>query len=202
MSRFFNLKGFRMNQKMMPLVGAVAIVLLAFGRAGSFEMTSTIQAELDRLKTAITGWAADPAIVKAVVEQNGKAPIAGMDNGKWKTVRRTDDVVKEFQNNAAGKYLKARVDASGGMYTEAFLSAAHGEKAAFVEKTTSYIHKGQAKFDVPFDGAKSWQGKPEFDESAQTYQIQISVPVQDGGKTIGVLVAGVNLSQLEKINKK
>jgi len=191
-----------MNQKIMPLVGVVAIVLLTFGRAGSFEMTPTIQTELDKLKTVITGWAANPAIVKAVVEQNGKGPIAGMDNGKWKTVRRTDDAVKEVQNNAAGKYLKARVDASGGMYTEAFLSAAHGEKAAFVEKTTSYIHKGQAKFDVPFGSAKSWQGKPEFDESGQTYQIQISVPVQHGGKTIGVLVAGVNLSQLEKINKK
>jgi hypothetical protein len=191
-----------MNQKIMPLLGAVAMVLLAFGRAGSFEMTSAIQTELDRLKSAITGWAADPAIVKAVVEQNGKGPIVGMDNGKWKTVRRTDEVVKEFQNNAAGKYLKARMDGNGGMYTEAFLSAAHGEKAAFVEKTTSYIHKGQAKFDVPFDSAKSWQGKAEFDESAQTYQIQISVPVQDGGKTIGVLVAGVNLSQLEKTNKK
>jgi hypothetical protein len=202
MSWSFNIRGFRMNQKIMPLLGAVAMVLLAFGRAGSFEMTSAIQTELDRLKSAITGWAADPAIVKAVVEQNGKGPIVGMDNGKWKTVRRTDEVVKEFQNNAAGKYLKARMDGNGGMYTEAFLSAAHGEKAAFVEKTTSYIHKGQAKFDVPFDSAKSWQGKAEFDESAQTYQIQISVPVQDGGKTIGVLVAGVNLSQLEKTNKK
>ena len=85
------------------------------------------------------------------------------------------------------------------MYTEAFLSAAHGEKAAFVEKTTSYIGKADSTCRST---AQSWQGKPEFDESAQTYQIQISVPVQDGGKTIGVLVAGVNLSQLEKLNKK
>jgi len=191
-----------MWKQVNPLIGALAMVLFAAARAASFEMTPAVQSELDKLKTVVAGWAADPVIVKAVAEQNGKGPIGGMDNPKWKTVRRSDDVVKEFQNNSAGKYLKVKIDGSSGTFTEACLSAAQGEKVAFAEKTTSYIHKGQPKFDVPFGGVKSWQGKPEFDESAQTYQIQVSVPVQDGGKTIGVLVAGINLTYLEKLSKK
>lgn len=185
------------------IVTAISFALMLTSSAAfGFEMTPAVQAELDKMKTVVGGWAGDAAIVKAVSDQNGKGPIAGMDNAKWKTIRRSDDAVKEFQSNAAGKYLKAKVDASGGTFTEAFLNAAQGEKVAFVEKTTSYIHKGAAKFDVPFGSGKSWQGQPEFDESAQTYQIQISVPVQSGGNAIGALVVGVNLTQLEKLAKK
>lgn len=184
-------------------LAALGIVLTALAvSASAFEMTPSIQAELDKMKTQIGGWAGDALIVKAVTDQNGKGPIAGMDNPKWKTVRRSEDIVKEMQNNSAGKYLKSKLEASNGMFTEAFLNGAQGEKVAFVEKTTSYIHKGQAKFDVPFGSGKSWQGNAEFDESAQTYQIQISVPVQSGGKAVGALVIGVNLTQLEKAGKK
>ena len=83
-----------------------------------------------------------------------------------------------------------------GAVSEAFLNAAQGEKVAFVEKTTTYIHKGAAMFDVPFNTGKAWQGQPEFDESSQTYAIQISVPVLADGKSIGALVVGVNLTHL------
>ena len=73
---------------------------------------------------------------------------------------------------------------------------------AFAEKTTSYIHKGMPKFDVPFSTRSVWQGRPEFDESAQTYQIQISVPVLADGQSVGAMVVGVSLSQLERQAKK
>ena len=191
-----------MKTKINLLAAILLFLAVVAGRASGFEMTPAVQAELDKMKSQISGWAGDSVIIKAVTEQNGKGPIAGMDNAKWKTIRRSDDVVKEFQSNAAGKYLKSKLEASNGTFTEAFLNAAQGEKAAFVEKTTSYIHKGSAKFDVPFGSGKSWQGQPEFDESAQTYQIQVSVPVQSGGKAIGALVVGVNLTHLEKLGKK
>jgi hypothetical protein len=186
---------------------ALAVVLLTgalplASPAGAFEMTPAIQSELDRQKTVIAGWAADPAIVSAVKEQNGKGPIDGMDNAKWKTTRRSDAMIKAFQANPAGQLLKAKVDGGGGTFSEAFLNGAKGEKVAFVEKTTSYIHVGQAKFDVPFTTGKAWQGKHEFDESSQTYAIQVSVPVLADGKPVGALVVGVNLSHLEKVAKK
>jgi hypothetical protein len=191
---------------MIRRTSAIIIALLGLlalsDKARAFEMTPVVQVELDKEKTVIASWASDPVIVKAVKEQNGKGPIPGMDNPKWKSTRRSDPVVQALQENAAGRLLKAKVEGSNGMFSEAFLNAAQGEKVAFVEKTTSYIHKGQAKFDVPFANAKAWQGKPEFDESAQTYQIQISVPVLADGKPIGALVAGVNLSHLERIVKK
>ena len=184
--------------------GALVFVALfpVMALAASFEITPAVQAELDRQKQVVAGWAADPVIVNAVREQNAKGPIPGMDNAKWKTTRRSDPVVKQFPANPAGQYLRAKLEASGGAVSEAFLNAAGGEKVAFVEKTTSYIHAGQAKHDVPFTTGRPWQGKPEFDESTQTYAVQISVPVLDGGKPIGSLVVGVNLSHLEKVARK
>jgi hypothetical protein len=183
----------------LQLLAAMSLVCVAtLAHAANFEMTPAIQAELDKWKTMIAEWAADPTIIKAVVEQNSKGPIPEMDNAKWKITRRSDPIVKEFQTNPAGQFLKAKIEATGGAISEAFLSAAGGEKVAFVEKTTSYIHQGQAKFDVPFTTGKSWQGKAEFDESSQTYAIQISVAVLVAGKPSGALVVGVSLSNLAK----
>ncbi|HAM58453.1 MAG TPA: hypothetical protein DDZ42_23940 [Candidatus Rokubacteria bacterium] len=185
----------------LVLVGALGLFAIE-AAAASFEITPAIQAELDKQKAVVAKWVAAPAIVSAVAEQNRKGPIAGMDNAKWKVTRRNDPMVTGFQSNAAGQFLKAKLAESQGAISEAFLNAAQGEKVAFFEKTTSYIHRGSAKFDVPFNTGKSWQGKPEFDESSQTYAIQISVPVLAEGKTIGALVVGVNLSYLEKVAKK
>lgn len=176
------------------IFGAIAVLLATLAWA-AFEITPAVQKELDQTIEAVKGWAAAPAIVSAVAVQNQKGPIPGMDNAKWKTVRRSDDLIKGFQSNDAAKLLKQKLDESQGLYSEAFLSASQGEKVAFVEKTSSYLHKGQPKFDMPF-GGKPWQGQPEFDESSQTHQIQVAVPVLADGKPIGVLVVGVNLTKL------
>lgn len=176
--------------------------LLANATWAGFEITPAVQKELDKHVENVKAWAAEPSIVKAVIAQNEKGPIAGLDNPKWKTLRRSDALVKEFQSNPAGQYLKRKISDSNGTYAEAFLSAAQGEKVAFFEKTTSYLHKGMPKFDVPFTSGKAWQGQPEFDESSQSHQIQVSVPVVSGGKPVGVLVVGVSLAKLEKTGKK
>ena len=171
--------------------------------AGAFDITPAVQAELDRQKAAVAGWAADPVVVGAVREQNAKGPIEGMDNAKWKTVRRSDPVVQAMVKCAAGQLLKKRIEASGGALDKAFISAAQGEKVAFAEKTISYLHRGQDKFDVPMSTGKPWQmAKPWFDESLQGYALQVAAPVIDGGKPIGVIVASVPLTHLEKLVKK
>ena len=183
------------------LFGIFALLSSASTYAGKFDVTPPIHAALDKQKTLIAAWASDPVIVNAVKAQNAKGPIIGMDNPKWKSIRRTDPLIAEFQSNEPAVFLKSKVDAGQNIYSEAFLSAAAGEKVAFVEKTSSYLHKGTPKFDVPFTTGAAWQGSPEFDESSQTYAIQLSVPVSAEGKIIGVLVVGISLSQLEKAVK-
>ena len=111
-------------------------------------------------------------------------------------------IVQGFINNEAAKFLKAEMAKTDGICTGAFLNAANGEKVAFTDKTGSYIHKGSAKFDVPFTTGKTWQGKPELDDSGKVYEIQISVPVLSEGKPIGALVVEIDGSKLEALAKK
>jgi hypothetical protein len=184
------------------LVSVAVVGMVVTPAWAAFEISPAVQKELDRHIEVVKSWATNPVIVKAVLAQNDKGPISGMDNMKWKTVRRSDDLIKGFQATEAGQFLKQKCSESHGTYPEAFLNAEKGEKVAFYEKTTSYIHKGAAKFDVPFTTGKTWQGQPEFDESSQTHQVQVSAPVVSGGKAIGVLVVGVSLTNLEKSVKK
>ena len=187
------------------VIGIVAsLVLLATAApVAALDLTPAVQAELDRLKQTAAEWAADPLIVGAVKAQNGKGPVAGMDNAKWKSIRRSDPTIQAFVQSPAGQFLKAKIQASSGTLDKAFLNAAQGEKVAFAEKTISYLHKGQEKFDVPMSTGKPWQmSKQWFDESLQGFALQVSAPVMDGGKVIGVLVASVPVVHLDKIAKK
>lgn len=168
-------------------------------KAKKFEITKDVQQQLDDWKKTVAGWAADKVVAEAVLEQNKKGPLEGMDNKKWKTLRRRGAEIDPFTTHAAAKSLGDLAKASNGVVSEAFLNAQKGDKVAFLEKTSSYLHAGSAKFDVPFQKLQPWQGEPEFDESSQTYAIQVAVPVldpKDQKKAIGVLVVGLNLTQM------
>jgi len=189
---------------MKTTLKTLAAVLATLGLAGSvqaFELTAPMQKELTRQAESVRALAANPALVKAVLEQNEKGPIEGMTNEKWKSVRRTDDLVKGFVKSDAGKLLGQKVEGSDGLWVRAFLSAAKGEKVAFTEKTISYLHAGQPKFDVPFSTGKAWQGPPELDTVTETHDVQIAAPILSGGKPVGVLTVGVNLNRLAKSAK-
>lgn len=194
-----------MRTRILAALAAACIATIAVAQDKKFEITPQLQQQIDAWKTKAAAWASEPAVVQAVLEQNQKGPLAGMDNQKWATLRRRSPEVTAFQQSAAGKLLAKLAAASQGIVSEAFLNAQKGEKVAFVDKTSSYVHAGKAKFDVPFQQGKSWQGAPEFDESSQTYCLQVSVPVVQEVKvegkterrTIGVLVVGLDLANLQ-----
>lgn len=190
---------FRINVSLPVMMG---LLVVSLARAQNIEMNPAIQAELDKEKSVIASWASEPLIIKEVLQQNKKGPIPGLDNAKWKQIAPSDPIVKAFEENPAARFLKSRIEGKDAMFTEAFLNGSNGEKVAFVEKTTYYIHKGMPKFEVPFRKRAFWQGKPEYDESSQTYSIQIAAPVLAEGAPVGVLVVGIKLASLEKSIKK
>jgi len=168
--------------------------------ASVFKVMENIQEKITWQVWNASGWAGNPIVVEAVLAQNAKGPIPGMDNAKWKKVPEGDAIVQGFINNEAGKFLQTELAKTDGICVSAFLNAAQGEKVAFTDKTGSYIHKGSAKFDVPFTTGKTWQGKPELEE--KVYLIQISVPVLSDGKPIGALVVEIDGTKLETLAKK
>jgi hypothetical protein len=100
--------------------------------------------------------------------------------------------VRGFTKNPVGQFLKSK---KSEVVTEAFVSDAAGLKVGFIAKTSGWSHKGKPKHDVPMTG-KHWQGPVEVDESSGQQQLQVSVPVVDGGKPIGSLVVGLSATKL------
>lgn len=155
-------------------------------------ITPEIRTQIDAQKRALAQIAKNPTIVSAVRAQNLNGPIPGLSNREWRSLKSDSPVVRAFQKNPAAQLLAQKMAASKGLFNELFLCAAQGEKVAFVHKPSTYIHKGEPKFDVPMSG-KTWEGVPEFDKSSRSHAVQIATPVLDKGKPIGVLVGGVSM---------
>jgi hypothetical protein len=154
----------------------------------------TVQAKVDAQVKDIQTWVQDPIVVNAVKGQNGSPPAecAAMTQDKWKSLTVLDPFVRGFTKNEAGEFLKRKKTEA---VSEAFLSCAEGTKVAFLSKPSNWSHKGKPKHDVPLTG-KTWQGPVEVDESSGVSQVQVAVPVLDGGKPIGSLVVGLSISKL------
>ena len=162
--------------------------------AEAAELSAPQQAKVNSLIREVATWAAEPAIVEAVRTQNKNRPAdyASMDQQKWAEQSVSNAFIRSFTRNAAAEVLKAKRTE---VITEAFISDASGVKVAFLAKPTNWSHKGTPKHEQPMSG-KSWQGPVETDASTGYAQVQIAVPVLDGGKAIGSLMVGLNVAKL------
>lgn len=178
------------------LTGLVVMGLILASTVGlkAEGLDPAVQAKVDAKVKEIQVWATDPVLVKAVVTHNTALPAdqAAMTQDSWKALTILDPFVRSFSTNEAGQFLKSKKTPE---IAEAFVSGSDGLKVAFLSKTSGWSHKGKPKHDVPMTG-KTWQGAVEVDESTGLQQVQVSVPVLDGGKPIGSLVVGLSVAKL------
>lgn len=183
-----------MKTTFFTTMGVAGLMLLRISAAEP--ITPALQSKVDAKLKEVQTWAVSPAIVEVVKAQNAKLPPehAAMTQEKWKAATILDPFVRSFSKNDAAQFLKSKKDP---VISEGFLSDANGLKVAFLSKTSGWSHKGKDKHDVPMTG-KTWQGPIELDESTGLKQLQIAVPVLDGGKPIGSLVVGLSITKLEQ----
>lgn len=174
------------------LAAFAAICLIPLSQA---QVEPAIQAKIDAEIVAVASLAADPVVVAAVKEHNSATPaeVQAMTQEKWKALTLLDPFVRSFSKNPAGAALKTKKSA---LVSEAFLSGADGCKVSFLSKPSGWSHKGNPKHDQPMQG-KTWQGNIEVDESTGLQQVQVAVPVLDGGQPIGSLVVGLSVTKMK-----
>ncbi|MDM8567871.1 PDC sensor domain-containing protein [Candidatus Halobeggiatoa sp. HSG11] len=141
-----------------------------------------------------------PLLIKAVKEQNAKN--VSLDNIKkidqeWTSTNDLTPFKESLQTSLEGKFLKRKITNNESIYNEAFLTDNQGANVAAYPATSDYWQGDETKWSESFNTGKVYIGPVEFDESTNTNAVQISVPVIDEGKTIGVLVFGVRLSFVE-----
>ncbi|PWT98187.1 MAG: hypothetical protein C5B51_29815 [Terriglobia bacterium] len=187
-----------MEIKMLMHTKFLVITFLALQAAYYARAESTaadVRAKVESKAKQLQAWGSDPQIVAAVKDYNANPPAEAkaMTNEHWKTLTLLDPFVRSFSKNSVAAYLKTKKDEQ---ITEVFVSGADGGKVAFLSKTTWWCHRGKEKHDVPMSG-KVWIGPVELDESTGRQQVQVGLPVLDGGKPIGSIVVGLSVADLK-----
>ena len=177
----------------------MAVLCLSAGPLMAAEITAKMQTKIDTYKKQAATWAADPALVSAVKGANAKGPIEGMGNAKWKELKETDLVVQGFVTNPTGQLLTKWMNADAAGINKVVLSGDKSQRVAFTSMPAIYLGKTRPNFDTSMNDGKVWQqdeSKP--DPSTNIDTVQISAPVKDGGKVIGVLLVSLTADALKK----
>lgn len=172
--------------------------LLYFGTAGAGVITPEMQKKIDAYTAKATTMATNPVLVQSVKEANAKGPIPGMDNAKWEKLADNSPEASEMVNNAAGKLLTKWMNEDADSLNKLVLTGKQGNRFAFTSKPVSYMSKDNPHFSESFAG-NNWQMKEtQPDPSTKIETVQITVPVKDGGNTIGVLLLSLTADNLRK----
>lgn len=174
---------------------AAALVTAVPARPAQAELTGP---ERDRIVAVAQRMAADPSVLEAVRAQNAKKvpmPEIMKVQADWKAGK-TPDLVRTLMTNTCARKM-AEMQKPEKSIVEVAVHDNQGVRVCVTNKTSNYYRGDKAKFT---DAYKNGQGaiyvsKPEYDASTQEYTTEVSVPVMDGGRAIGVV-------GLEVITKK
>ena len=188
------------HNKFLITGAAIATLFLSTG-AQAQEAISAEAAKL-LINENVTSWLADATVTDAIIKQNtdhtslDEASIIALDK-KW----RADDeaLINKTTHNALSIFLKGKQDASEGLFTEIFIMDDKGLNVGQSTLTSDYWQGDEAKWKQTYAaGAEAIHvGEVEFDESTQSYQVQISTTISHNGHPIGAITLGVNAEMIE-----
>lgn len=134
-------------------------------------------------------------LVKAVKAQNAKglsaADIDALDK-KWQATPGVADFMKPYLEGPCAKALKEATAKLPGV-VEAFVMDDKGGLVCSLKKTSDYMQGDEDKWKKSFGPGAEFVDKVKFDDSTQQYSVQVSLPMKDGGKAIGVVMLGLSV---------
>lgn len=181
-------------RKIVFVVVTVVAAAIAFGQSAE-----SIQKALSVESNALAAWGSDKAFVDAVKAQNAKKvsldEIKRIDE-QW-IAGKADELAKQVTSSPCSEHLRALVAQHRG-YGEAFVMDDQGALVCASARTSDYWQGDESKWQRAFSAGKGavFIDRPRYDESAKAPLAQISVPVMDGGKAVGAITVGVNVTQI------
>ena len=183
------------------------IVAGVFGIAVLLTAGSVLAAEkapqkvVDLANTQLVKLGTDPAIVQAVKAENGKGKTLDQikeQDKKWQATPGVVDYMKALMDNPCGKRLK-EIQKSAPYYAELFVMDNLGANACMSDKTSDYWQGDEPKFTESYKGGKGAVhiSDVKFDDSSQSYTVQVSVPVKDGATVIGAMTIGIDVDKMK-----
>jgi hypothetical protein len=157
-------------------------------------------------KTA-RAWITDPTIIEAVKDQNKKnadlsqADIDRLDK-QWRAETKVSErpLIDDVLSRAISKSLLGTKNSASGLVTEVFVMDNKGLNVGQSDVTSDYWQGDEAKWQETYlAGADAVLiDDVEFDESTQTFQSQLSLPIvdPDTGDVIGAATFGIDVDAL------
>lgn len=182
---------------------ALFLALLPVPALAADDFTPALEAYMT---AEIAAWVTDPVLLDAIRAQN--AVTGGWDQAMIDTTDQQwqaevgqsgSALIASVLQNPAADFLRARVAASDGRITEAFVTDGKGLNVAASDATSDYWQGDEAKFQKVFpDPEGHFISEVEFDESTQRYQAQISLTIADPatGEALGTITIGVDAESL------
>jgi hypothetical protein len=155
--------------------------------------------KVDRVMPALQRMATDPEVIQAVRAQNARrVPLASIraQDDTWRASPVLTPFKQRVLETPCSRALGRHRAKLGQVVAEAFAMDDQGALVGATRRTSDYWQGDEAKFQVPYAKGQPLREKPFFDESSQAYVIQVSLPVRDGGRTIGALTVGLSLLDL------
>lgn len=187
-----------MKQKLLPTIISLFLIV---GISMVWAAEKAPQKVVDLAHSKLAAWGTDPVIVEAVKAENAKGKtlenIKAID-AKWKAHAGIADYMQAIMDSECGKYMQ-KIQKSSPFYAEIFVMDNQGANVTMTDKTSDYWQGDEAKFQKSYNGGKGeiFVDNVKFDDSTQTYLVQVSVPVKDGGNVIGAITFGIDVDQVE-----
>ena len=147
--------------------------------------------------------AADPVIVKAVLEQNAQgltlAKIQETDKTWMDTTNAHEEPTAFMKSIASNDAAKKLAKLEKPYMVEFILTDNQGANVAITGMTSDYWQGDEPKFSNAYANGKddTYIARPQKDKSTGEIISQVSVPVMSGGKAIGTLTVGVRPDKLK-----
>ncbi len=186
---------------MKKLAVVVTLIMLLGWGGAAVSAEKAPQKLVDLANTSLVKMGTDPVIINAVKAQNAEgktlSQIQAMDK-KWKATPGIADYMAALMKSECGQHLRSFQD-SESFYVEIFVMDNQGANVAMTDKTSDYWQGDEAKFKKSFNNGQGavFVDDIEFDDSTQSYQAQVSVPVKDGNTIIGALTIGVDVDKIK-----
>ncbi len=172
-------------------------LLAAFALASSIvttparaaDLPADVQAKVEKAKKRLVELAADPGVVSAVREANAR-DNGGMTNGKWVDLGDADPGVKQIMTSKVSVQI-AKWEKDDDTVNKLILRDQKGNLVAASVRPLIYNNASRPVFANPIKGQVWAAGEIKPDTTTQIPSVHVAAPVLDGGKTIGVLQAGV-----------
>ena len=195
-----------MSKKSIPTLISIAAVC-SFLALPTQAADTHVKPMTEFAKKTVQAWIADPEVIEAVKAQNAKntglsqADIDRLDL-QWRAETKSSDrpLIDSVLGKDVSRKLKAARNEARGLVTEIFVMDNKGLNVGQSDVTSDYWQGDEAKWKKSYQAGAGavFIDEVELDESTQTFQSQLSLPVVDpaNGEVIGAVTVGVNVDEL------